>query len=65
VVAVGRIAQKNPEQSGNALQASILAGSVMYLRLLALILIINPVFLPILPGDSFCWLPWEVCSPFG
>ncbi len=47
-VAVGRIAQKNPEQSGNALQASILAGSVMYLRLLALILIINPVFLPYL-----------------
>jgi uncharacterized membrane protein (DUF4010 family) len=43
-IAVGRIAQNNPDQSGNALQASLLASSVMYLRILILVLIINPIF---------------------
>jgi len=42
----GRIAQKSPQQSGNALQASIIASSVMYLRILVLIWIINPEFVP-------------------
>ena len=42
----GRIAQQSPHQSGNALQASIIAGSVMYLRILILIWIINPAFVP-------------------
>lgn len=45
-VAVARIAQKSPEHSGMALQASILASSMMYLRILVLILAINPSFLP-------------------
>lgn len=45
-VAVGRIAQKSPEHAGMALQASILSSSVMYLRTLVLILVVNPVFLP-------------------
>jgi uncharacterized membrane protein (DUF4010 family) len=45
-VAVGRIAQKHPEHTSMALQASVLASSIMYLRILVLILIINPVFLP-------------------
>jgi uncharacterized membrane protein (DUF4010 family) len=40
-VAVGRIAQRNPAQNTSALQASILASSVMYLRILILILLIN------------------------
>lgn len=42
----GRIAQKSPEQSGNALRASLVASSVMYLRILILIWIINPDFIP-------------------
>jgi uncharacterized membrane protein (DUF4010 family) len=45
-IAVGRIAQNNPDQSGNALQASLLASSIMYLRILALISIVNPAFTP-------------------
>lgn len=45
-VALGRIARKSPEHSGMALQASILASSMMYVRILVLILVINPVFLP-------------------
>lgn len=45
-IAVGRIAQKDPEQSGSALQASILASSVMYPRILVLIYLINPAFAP-------------------
>jgi uncharacterized membrane protein (DUF4010 family) len=45
-VALGRIAHKSPEHSGMALQASILASSMMYLRILVLILVINPAFLP-------------------
>jgi uncharacterized membrane protein (DUF4010 family) len=45
-VALGRIAQKSPEHSGMALQASILASAMMYVRILVLILVINPEFLP-------------------
>jgi uncharacterized membrane protein (DUF4010 family) len=47
-VAVGRIAQKSPEHSGMALQASVLASSMMYFRILILILVINPTFLPMM-----------------
>lgn len=45
-VAVGRIAQRDAEQSASALQASILASSVMYPRILVLIALINPSFAP-------------------
>jgi len=45
-VALARIAHKNPEHAGMALQASILASSMMYVRILVLILVINPAFLP-------------------
>jgi uncharacterized membrane protein (DUF4010 family) len=45
-VAVGRIARQHPEHTGMALQASILASSMMYLRILVIILVINPAFLP-------------------
>ena len=41
-VAAGRIAQRNPEQRASALQASLLASSVMYPRILALIWFIQP-----------------------
>lgn len=44
--AVGRIAQKSPAHIGMALQAAILASSMMYLRILVLVMIINPLFLP-------------------
>lgn len=47
-MAVGRIAKNNPAQGGNALQASILASSIMYPRILIIIWIINPSILPYL-----------------
>ena len=40
-IAVGRIAEKDPAQGKNALQASILACSVMYLRILVIVWIVN------------------------
>ena len=45
-LAVGRIAQRNPGRSKTALQASVLASSVMYIRILVLILVLNPAYLP-------------------
>jgi len=45
-VAVGRAAQTDPSRGRNALQAAILASSVMYLRILVLIAVIGPQFLP-------------------
>lgn len=45
-IAVGRIARKSPERSNSALQASILASSVMYLRILVLIWVVNVAFVP-------------------
>lgn len=47
-IAVGRIAQKSPEHLGMALQAAILASSMMYLRILVLIMVINPSYLAVL-----------------
>jgi uncharacterized membrane protein (DUF4010 family) len=46
-VAVGRIARSSPERGRSALQASLLAGSVSYLRILALIWAINVAFVPV------------------
>jgi uncharacterized membrane protein (DUF4010 family) len=45
-VAAGRIAQQSPQQCGNAMQASILASSIMYLRILVLIWFVNPAVVP-------------------
>ncbi len=42
-VAYGRLAQRNENISRNALQGSLIASSVMYLRVLILIMIINPL----------------------
>jgi uncharacterized membrane protein (DUF4010 family) len=58
-LAAGRIAQKSPEKTGHALQASILAGSVMYLRILVLIWIIRPSFIP------FIWWKLVILSVVG
>lgn len=43
-IAVGRIASASPERAGSALQASILAGSVSYIRMLVLVWIVNAGF---------------------
>jgi uncharacterized membrane protein (DUF4010 family) len=53
-IAVGRIAQRLPHQGRNALQSSLLASSVMYIRILVIIWIIGPQFLP------FLW--WKLVS---
>ncbi len=47
-VAAGRIAQRQPEQAHHALQAALLASSVMYLRILALVAFLNTAFVPAL-----------------
>jgi len=52
-IAVGRIAQKQPDQSRNALQASLLASAVMYLRILVLIWILDASLVQII------W--WKFC----
>ena len=41
-IAVGNIAKRQPEQSRNALQSSMFASSIMYIRILIIIWIINP-----------------------
>jgi len=43
-VAAGRMARQDPSRGGAALQASLLASSVMYLRILALVWVISPAF---------------------
>ncbi len=44
-VAMGRIAYQIPDKRWNALQASLIASSVMYLRIFVLIWVINPIFI--------------------
>jgi len=53
-IAMGRIAQRTPGQSFNTMQASILASSVMYIRVLVLILILRPEIAVLF------W--WKLCS---
>lgn len=43
-IAAGRLAQRHPGQTVYARQASILAGSVMYLRILAIVAVVSPAF---------------------
>ena len=52
-IAVGRIAKQDSAKNSAALQASLLACSVMYVRILILIWVLNPVFIP------FLW--WRFC----
>jgi len=47
-VAAGRIAQQQPGQAHHALQAALLASSVMYLRILVLVAFLNGAFVPAL-----------------
>jgi uncharacterized membrane protein (DUF4010 family) len=47
-VAAGRIAQKDPSRAGSSLQASLLACSVMHLRILVLVWFVAPSFVAML-----------------
>ncbi|MGE5314755.1 MAG: MgtC/SapB family protein [Acidobacteriota bacterium] len=47
-VSAGRIARRTPERSGGALQAALLASSMMHLRVLALIWFLDPAYVPYL-----------------
>jgi len=47
-LAMGRIAQKDTRRSLGTLQAAILAGAVMYLRILVILALIAPSFIPLL-----------------
>jgi len=53
-VSAGRIARTHPERSGAALQSTLLASSVMYLKILALVWVLNPSFVP------YLW--WKLCA---
>ena len=53
-ISAGRIAQKDPDRSTSALQATLLAGSMMYLRILILIAILAPGLV------SLVW--WKLCA---
>jgi len=48
-IAAGRMAQRDPGRSHTALQAALLAGSVMYLRILVIVAIVSP---------GLVWLVW-------
>ena len=58
-IATARIAKRHPGESGNALEASILASSIMYLRILVLIWLINPIFV------QFLWWKLVLLSLIG
>ncbi len=47
-VAAGRMAQNSPSRSHDALQAAMLAGSVMYIRILVIVAIVSPALLPMM-----------------
>ena len=47
-VAAGRLAQSHPERASSALQGAILSASVMYIRMLILIAVVNPLLVPLI-----------------
>lgn len=51
-VAMGRRAARNPEGAGLALRAALAASAIMYLRVLVLIALVGPRFLP--------WIWWKL-----
>ncbi len=58
-VAAGRIAQKSPERSVNALQSTILASAVMYIRILVLIWFVKREFV------EYIWLQLLILAIIG
>jgi uncharacterized membrane protein (DUF4010 family) len=49
-VSMGRLAGKDPSKAGGALQAALLASSIMYVRILVLVWIVQPEF-----GRALVW----------
>jgi uncharacterized membrane protein (DUF4010 family) len=47
-IASGRMAQQHSDRASSALQSAVLASSIMYLRILVLVWILNPAFLALL-----------------
>lgn len=58
-VAAGRLAQSQPVRASGALQGAILAASVMYIRMLILIAVINPALVPLI------WWKLAILSAIG
>jgi uncharacterized membrane protein (DUF4010 family) len=58
-IATGRIAQKSPERGVSALQSAILASSIMYLRILALIWFVRPGLV------EYVWLKLVILAVIG
>jgi uncharacterized membrane protein (DUF4010 family) len=58
-IAAGRMAQRSPGVGFHALQMSILASSVMYLRILALVFFLNPA------AGMFLWWRCALLAAFG
>jgi uncharacterized membrane protein (DUF4010 family) len=58
-VAAGRIAQETPERSVNALQSTILASAIMYIRILVLIWFVQPKFV------EYLWLRLVILMVIG
>ncbi len=58
-IAAGRIAQKDAQRGHAALQASLLAGAIMYMRVLVLVAIVNPAFVPL------AWLKFTLLAVLG
>jgi uncharacterized membrane protein (DUF4010 family) len=55
-VAMGRLAGREPAKAGGALQAALLASSVMYMRILVLVWIVHPDF-----GRALVWRLGALC----
>ena len=55
-VAMGRLAGKDPAKAGGALQAALLASSIMYVRILVLVWIVHPDF-----GRALVWRLAALC----
>jgi len=58
-VSMGRIARQSPGQAGNALRASMLSSCMTYVRLLVLLWIVAPAFVP------RTWLPLLLLAAVG
>jgi uncharacterized membrane protein (DUF4010 family) len=58
-IAAGRIAQRTPHRSIPALQASLIASSVMYLRILGLVWFVQPGFV------AHMWLKFVILAVIG
>jgi len=58
-VSVARLARREPNRAGSALQASLLASAMLYLRVMVLIAVLNPGYLP------FVWWKFLILALLG